>query len=119
MVTSAPWSARALAVAAPMPREPPLTSATLPARALFIGMSPCCTNMIALVHFNLRGTHNSSASKKRISDFACSHSPSHWVESGPPLAGVSTSQTDWVLSLLALFPDRGDQRDGSGPGRPL
>src|ERR1700730_11376313 len=46
MATLAPSAARRLAIAAPMPREPPVTSATLPAsglsRVVFTGASQLC-----------------------------------------------------------------------------
>src|SRR6185437_7133848 len=40
MATSAPSSARALAIAAPMPREPPVTRATFPERVFAMRPSP-------------------------------------------------------------------------------
>ncbi|CAA9498871.1 MAG: hypothetical protein AVDCRST_MAG91-938 [uncultured Sphingomonadaceae bacterium] len=40
ITTSAPASASARAVAAPIPREPPVTSATLPVRSIFIWYFP-------------------------------------------------------------------------------
>src|SRR5256885_16127066 len=43
MATSAPSSARALATAAPIPREPPVTSATFPFSVFGIGITPVAT----------------------------------------------------------------------------
>src|ERR1700685_4256744 len=60
MATFAPSAARRLAIAAPMPREPPVMSATLPAsglsRVVFIGTS-CVSRVECTVKSPRRARH--------------------------------------------------------------